>query len=81
MARGVLARRRYTELLRNVKATVIQKHVRRWLQVKQYKLVMRGIVLIQSHYRRRKARLLFKVLKVNMAVIRCIVGNWSSLVL
>jgi len=55
---------RHAELLRNVKAVVIQKHVRRWLQVKKYRMVLRGIVLIQSHFRRRKARLLFKMLKV-----------------
>jgi len=64
LARGVLARRRYVEKLRNVKAVVIQKNVRRWLATRRYSLILHGIIKIQSHYRRRKAKLQLKILKV-----------------
>ena len=38
--------------------------MRGWLQRLRYKKILRGIVLVQAHYRRRKARRLFKIIKI-----------------
>ena len=47
---------------------VIQKNVRTFLMRRKFKRVLRGIILVQSHYRRRKARLQLKLLKVKARV-------------
>ena len=51
------------------RAVTIQKMVRSYLARKRYKRVMRGIVLLQSHYRRRKAKKELKHLKVSSVEI------------
>ena len=38
--------------------------MRGWITRRRYRLVLRGIVLLQSHFRRRKARLAFKLLRI-----------------
>ena len=48
----------------HVKATFIQAHVRGWLARRRYKKIMRGIILLQAHYRRRKARKSYKIMKI-----------------
>lgn len=48
----------------NMKATKIQACVRGWLARKRYRQVIHGIVLLQAHYRRRKARKIYKELKI-----------------
>lgn len=50
----------------NLKAIKIQSCVRGWLQRIRYRKILRGIVLVQSHYRRRKARKLFKLMKIEL---------------
>ncbi|CAF0777038.1 unnamed protein product [Brachionus calyciflorus] len=64
LCRGYLARKNRQLMILNVKATLIQAHVRGWLARIRYKKVKRGITLLQAHFRRRKARQLFKTLKI-----------------
>lgn len=49
---------------KNVKATIIQSYVRGWLQRIRYRKILRGIVLVQAHFRRKKARKMYKLLKI-----------------
>ena len=50
-------------------ATRIQSHVRGWLARRRYRKMMRGIVLLQAHARRRKARKIFKSMKVEARTV------------
>ena len=50
-------------------ATRIQSHVRGWLARRQYAKMMRGFVLLQAHARRRKARKIFKSMKVEARTV------------
>lgn len=65
ITRGMFGRREYRKRLRNSKATVIQSHIRGWLARVHYKRTMRGIILLQCCWRRRKAKQLLKQLKVS----------------
>ncbi len=50
--------------VQGMKATIIQAHVRGWLARKRYKKILRGIVQLQAHVRRRQTRKIFKSLKI-----------------
>lgn len=56
--------RRRREALYSDAAVLLQSSVRGWLARRRYRVVLRGIVLLQSHFRRRKARLQFKLLRI-----------------
>lgn len=62
--RGYFGRMLFKQELHEHRAITIQKMVRSYLARRRYKRVMRGIVLLQSHYRRRRAKKQLKVLKV-----------------
>ena len=62
--RGLLARRNHVDMLRNAKAKVIQKFARGYLVRQRYQRVLRGIIKLQSHVRRRRAKKELKQLKV-----------------
>ncbi|XP_021345690.1 unconventional myosin-Va-like isoform X3 [Mizuhopecten yessoensis] len=62
--RGLFGRRQYQKQMHEYRAIVIQKYIRGWLQRRRYHKIIHGFVLIQSHYRRRKARAQLKVLKI-----------------
>lgn len=64
ISRGYLARQNRLRHIKNIKATIIQAHVRGWLERKRYLKVRRGIIQLQAHARRRKARKIFKTLKL-----------------
>ena len=53
----------------NAKAIVIQRYVRGWLARTRYQKFLRGLVLLQSHVRRRAAKKQLKILKVNHRLI------------
>lgn len=69
MCRGYLERNRQRILMENRMATRIQSHVRGWLARRRYGKMMRGIVLLQAHARRRKARKIFKSMKVEARTV------------
>jgi myosin-5 len=62
--RGYLARKNRELVVLNQKATLIQAHVRGFLARRRYDKVIRGITLCQAHFRRRKARKIFKDMKI-----------------
>ncbi len=64
MCRGFVARKNRDLIVFNIKATKIQACARGWLARCRYKKIIRGIILLQSHFRRRKARKFFKELKI-----------------
>jgi myosin-5 len=45
-------------------AVKIQSQVRGWLARLRFRKVIRGITLLQAHFRRRKARKIFKTMKI-----------------
>ena len=59
-----MARKNRELVILNLKATVIQAHVRGWLARRKYKKVLLGFTRLQAHFRRRKARKIFKTLKI-----------------
>lgn len=67
--RGYFGRMLFKKELHEHRAVTIQKMVRSYLARKRYKRVMRGIILLQSHYRRRKAKKELKHLKVSSVEI------------
>lgn len=64
LCRGYLGRKYKDLIIKSSKAVIIQAHVRGWLARKRYKKFIHGITLLQAHFRRRKARKLFKTLKI-----------------
>ena len=64
LCRGYLARKNRDLIVQNVMATKIQAHVRGWLQKRRYEKMIYGFILLQAHFRRRKARKLFKHMKI-----------------
>lgn len=62
--RGYFGRRDFRRRLYEHKTKIIQARIRGYLARKQYKRVMYGIIKIQGHYKRRKARAQLKILKV-----------------
>lgn len=64
LCRGYLARKNRQQLVLGRKATVIQAHIRGMLARIRYKKIVRGITLCQAHFRRRKARKIFKAMKI-----------------
>ena len=64
ICRGFLARKNKELIVQNNKATIIQAQVRGWLARKRYRKIIHGFTLLQAHFRRRKARKLFKTLKI-----------------
>ena len=67
-ARSMFARRLYAQKLRISKSIIIQKSIRGWLQRRKFQRVMHGIVLLQSHVRRRAAKRELKRLKVTVGM-------------
>lgn len=61
--RGFIARQKFTEAMRNYKATVIQRYCRGYLARKRYGEKIRRIVIMQSCIRRFLAKRQFKRLK------------------
>ena len=59
-----MARKNRELVIYNLKATVIQAQVRGWLARRKYKKVILGFTRLQAHFRRRKARKIFKTLKI-----------------
>lgn len=59
-----MARQNRKRVIQDINATKIQAYVRGWLARKRYKKVIHGITLLQAHFRRRKARRIFKTLKI-----------------
>ena len=64
ICRGYLARQNRLLMVQNKKAIIIQAHVRGWLARLRYKKIIRGIVLLQANVRRKRARKIFKTLKI-----------------
>jgi myosin V len=64
ICRGYLMRMNRRYAIENMKATIIQAQVRSWLARQRYKKIIKGIILLQAHVRRRKARKVFKTLKI-----------------
>jgi myosin-5 len=64
LCRGYLARKDRLLRILNIKATVIQAHIRGWLERKNYSKIKKGIIQLQAHVRRRQARKIFKTLKL-----------------
>ena len=64
LMRGYIARQNRLLIVKHMKATVIQAHVRGWLERKRYLKFRNGIIQLQAHVRRRKARKVFKTLKL-----------------
>lgn len=60
----MFGRRAFQKALHTHRATLIQRFVRGWLARVRYRRVIRGIVKLQSHYRRRKAKTQLRILKV-----------------
>lgn len=54
----------FKKRLYEYKTTVIQAKIRSYLARKRFKTVMYGVVKIQGHFRRRKAKAELKRLKV-----------------
>jgi len=63
--RGFLGRREFERTLHTHRAVVIQRYARGWLARVRYRRVIRGIVKLQSHFRRRQAKKELKKLKVS----------------
>ena len=63
--RGKLARTRFTRLLRNSKAGIIQRCMRGWLARQAYRKALRDIVTVQCCAKRWLARRELKRLKVS----------------
>ena len=64
IARGWFGRLAYTDLRRQAKVLIIQRTVRGWMARQQYHRVIRGIIKLQGHVRRKKAKRELKKLKV-----------------
>ena len=64
LCRGYLARKNRLLRIQHMKATVIQAHIRGWLERRRYLKIRKGIVQLQAHVRRRQARKIFKTLKL-----------------
>ena len=62
--RGLQARLRYRELVRNAKALVIQTNIRGYLARKKYKKAIRDVVLVQCQIRKFLAKKKLKKLKI-----------------
>ncbi|VDI51604.1 myosin V [Mytilus galloprovincialis] len=54
--RGFFGRREFEKALHTHRAVVIQRYARGWLARVRYRRVIRGIIKLQGHYRRRKAK-------------------------
>ena len=65
-ARAMFARQQFAEIRYNTKAVVIQCYMRGWLARRRYRKMVRGIILLQSHVRRRAAKRQLKQLKVRL---------------
>lgn len=75
--RGYFGRMLFKQELHEHRAITIQKMVRSYLARRRYKRVMRGIVLLQSHYRRRRAKKQLKVLKVCHTFVCILIAGLS----
>ncbi len=64
-ARGMFGRRKFYAVQMEAKTVVIQTYMRAYLVRMQYKKVMRGIIKLQAHVRRRAAKRELKRLKVS----------------
>ena len=71
-ARGLIGRQQFTSLCTTIKVLAIQRYVRGWLARRHYKRVIKGIILMQGHVRRRMAKRLLKQMKVRSSVIQLI---------
>ncbi|XP_069102080.1 LOW QUALITY PROTEIN: unconventional myosin-Va-like [Argopecten irradians] len=72
--RGLFGRREYQKQMHEHRAVVIQRHVRGWLQRRRYRKIVHGFVLVQSHFRRRKAKAQLKILKIEAKSVEHIKG-------
>ena len=63
--RGFFGRREFERRLHAHRAVVIQRYARGWIARVRYHRVIRGIVKLQSHFRRRQAKKELKKLKVS----------------
>ncbi len=57
-------RQRYTVILREARATTIQRYARGWMARKRHRKVLKAIILLQCCVRRMRARRELKQLKV-----------------
>ena len=62
--RGLQARLRHQNLVRNAKAKIIQTNLRGWLARKKYQRSIRRVVQVQCQVRRFLAKKQFKKLKI-----------------
>ncbi|VDI30913.1 Hypothetical predicted protein, partial [Mytilus galloprovincialis] len=62
--RGFFGRREFEKALHTHRAVVIQRYARGWLARVRYRRVIRGIIKLQGHYRRRKAKKELQKLKI-----------------
>ena len=77
--RGYFGRRDFQRRLYEHKTRIIQCSIRGFLARKRYKKVMYGIVKIQGHYRRRKAKAQLKILKVSNGCSICLYATLNVL--
>lgn len=77
--RGFLARQKFTNALRNHKATEIQRHCRGYLARKLYNKKIRSIVIVQSCVRRFLAKRRFKKLKAEARTITHLQTKYKGL--
>ena len=66
IARGWFGRQQFNNLRRENKVMVIQRTVRGWMARRHYQRTIRGIIKLQSHVRRKKARRELTKLKVRI---------------
>jgi myosin V len=78
-SRGFLARKKFSDALRNHKATEVQRHIRGYLARKQYNKKIRSIVIVQSCVRRFLAKRRFRKLKAEARTITHLQTKYKGL--
>ena len=73
--RGYFGRCNFQRRLYEHKTTIIQSSVRTYLARQRFKKVLYGIVKIQGHFKRRKAKAELKQLKVSYTIYVLKVGT------